>query len=328
MEQRTLGREGLTTSAIGLGCMGMSVGYGPADDAESTEVIEHAVERGVTMIDTADAYGHPGPGHNERLVGRALAGRRDAVAVATKFGLRYGDGKPFRVDSTPEYARLACDASLRRLGVDTIDLYYLHRRDPDVPIADTVGAMSELVAAGKIRHIGLSEVNAATLRAAHAVHPVTAVQVEYSLFTRFIEDELLDVCRELDVGVVAYSPLGRGLLTGAVTGRDDLPEGDNRRGNPRFSPDNLDANLRLVTVVREVAAANDVTPAQVALAWVLSRDERVVAIPGTRRMTRLTENLASADVRLSDADLSRLDAIDADVRGERLAAAPLSRTGH
>ncbi|ADD44942.1 aldo/keto reductase [Stackebrandtia nassauensis] len=327
MEKRTLG--GLTVSALGLGCMGMSVGYGPADDATSASVIRRAVERGVTLIDTADAYGSPQPGHNEELVGRAVADRRDDLVIATKFGLRFGDGEPFRVDSSPEYARAACDASLKRLGMETVDLYYLHRRDPAVPIEDTVGAMAELVAAGKVRHLGLSEVSAATLRAAHAVHPIAAVQVEYSLFTRFVEDELLDTCRELGVGIVAYSPLGRGLLTGAVTSRADLSEDDNRLGNPRFSDEHLAANLRLVDVVREVAAEKGCTPAQLALAWLLARGEDIVPIPGTRRVSALEENLAAAQLRLDESELARLASINPEaVRGERLAAAPLARTGH
>lgn len=328
MEQRVLG-GGLTVSALGLGCMGMSVGYGPANDEVSTSVIRRAVERGVTLIDTADAYGSPVPGHNEELVGRAVAANRDDAIIATKFGLRFGDGEPFRVDSTPEYARTACEASLKRLGMEAVDLYYLHRRDPDVPIEDTVGAMSELVAAGKVHHLGLSEVSAATLRAAHAVHPITAVQVEYSLFTRFVEDELLDTCRELGVGIVAYSPLGRGMLTGTVRSRADLSEDDNRRGNPRFSDEHLAANLRLVDVLREVAAAKGHTPAQLALAWLLARGEDIVPIPGTRRLSAMEENLAAAELRLDEGELASLAAISPEaVRGERLAAAPLARTGH
>jgi aryl-alcohol dehydrogenase-like predicted oxidoreductase len=317
MEQRNLG-QGLTTSALGLGCMGMSDFYGPRDDAESVATIQRALDLGVTMLDTADMYG---PFHNEQLIGTAIAGRRDDVVVATKFGNeRRADGSFVGVNGRPEYVRAACDASLRRLGVDHIDLYYQHRVDPGVPVEDTWGAMAELVVAGKVRHLGISEAAPSTVRRAHAVHPVTAGQYEYSLWTRELEGELFGTLRELGIGFVAYSPLGRGFLTGAITRPDELAADDWRRQNPRFQGDNLDANLRLVETVRKLAAEKDVTPAQIALAWVLSQGDDIVPIPGTRRIGYLEQNLAALQVQLTPDDRTALDHIGADVVGTRYPA--------
>src|ERR671918_2198649 len=314
---RTLG-QGLELSAQGLGCMGMSQVYGPADETESLATINRALELGITFLDTADVYGL---GHNEELVGRAIAGRRDEVVLATKFGIvRRSDDRSFRgIDGRPEYVRSACDASLERLGVDHIDLYYQHRADPNVPIEDTVRAMAELVAAGKVRHLGLSEAAADTIRRASAVHPIAALQTEWSLFSRDIEDEIVPTCRELGIGLVPYSPLGRGLLTGAVTGLDQLQDDDFRRTQPRFQGDNLERNLDLVAVVRDVAAARGATPGQVALAWLQSQGDDVVPIPGTKRRTYLEENVAALDVELSDDDLARLGGLTP--AGERYADA-------
>jgi aryl-alcohol dehydrogenase-like predicted oxidoreductase len=304
MELRTLG-QGLTTSALGLGCMGMSEFYGPGDDAESVATIHRALDLGVTFLDTSDIYG---PFTNEKLVGRAIAARRDEVVLATKFGIeRLPDGTRVGVNGRPEYVRAACDASLQRLGVDHIDLYYQHRIDPAVPIEDTWGALAELVATGKVRHLGLSEAAPATVRRAHAVHPVTAGQYEYSLFTRDIEDELLGTFRELGIGLVAYSPLGRGFLTGTITGLSELADDDFRRGNPRFQGENFDRNLALANAVRELATAKQVAPSQLALAWVLAQGEDIVPIPGTKRRTYLEQNAAAADLRLTDEDLAALE---------------------
>jgi aryl-alcohol dehydrogenase-like predicted oxidoreductase len=317
MEQRNLG-QGLATSALGLGCIGMSDFYGPRDDAESVATIQRALDLGVTMLDTADMYG---PFHNEQLIGTAIAGRRDDVVVATKFGNeRRADGSFVGVNGRPEYVRAACDASLRRLGVDHIDLYYQHRVDPGVPVEDTWGAMAELVVAGKVRHLGISEAAPSTVRRAHAVHPVTAGQYEYSLWTRELEGELFGTLRELGIGFVAYSPLGRGFLTGAITRPDELAADDWRRQNPRFQGDNLDANLRLVETVRKLAAEKDVTPAQIALAWVLSQGDDIVPIPGTRRIGYLEQNLAALQVQLTPDDRTALDHIGADVVGTRYPA--------
>jgi aryl-alcohol dehydrogenase-like predicted oxidoreductase len=317
MEQRNLG-QGLTTSALGLGCMGMSDFYGPRDDAESIATIHRALDLGVTMLDTADMYG---PFHNEQLIGTAIAGRRDDVIVATKFGNeRRPDGSFVGINGRPEYVHAACDASLRRLGVDHIDLYYQHRVDPDVPVEETWGAMAELVAAGKVRHLGISEAAPSTVRRAHAVHPVTAGQYEYSLWTRELEGELFGTLRELGIGFVAYSPLGRGFLTGAITRPDELAADDWRRQNPRFQGDNLEANLRLVETVRRLAAEKSVTPAQLALAWVLSQGDDIVPIPGTRRIGYLEQNLAALQVRLTPDDRAALDHIGADVAGTRYPA--------
>ncbi|ABS27086.1 aldo/keto reductase [Anaeromyxobacter sp. Fw109-5] len=307
MEQRKLGQQGLTVSAVGLGCMGMSEFYGPADEAESIATIHRALELGVTFLDTADMYG---PFKNEELVGQALRGRRDRAVLATKFGNERGaDGSWLGVNGRPEYVRSACDASLRRLGVEVIDLYYQHRVDPKVPIEDAVGAMAELVRAGKVRYLGLSEAAAGTIRRAHAVHPITALQSEYSLWSREPEDEILPTVRALGIGFVAYSPLGRGFLSGQIRSIDDLPADDYRRTAPRFQGDNFAHNLRLVEHVRALAQARGVTPSQLALAWVLARGADIVPIPGTKRRKYLEENAAAADVRLAPEELARIEAI-------------------
>ena len=305
MPQRTLGRDRpLTVSALGLGCMGMSEFYGPGDDAESIATIRRALDLGVTFLDTSDMYGS---GHNEELVGRAIAGRRDEVQLATKFAIVREDGRR-RIDSSGPYAKRAVEASLERLGVEHIDLYYMHRRNPETPIEETVGALAELVAEGKIGHIGLSEVSAATLRAACAVHPITALQSEWSLFTRGIEGEIVPTARELGVGIVPYSPVGRGFLTGAYSSVEDLAENDFRRYQPRFQGDNLAANLRLVERVREIAGAVGCSPVQLALAWLLHQGDDVVPIPGTKRIRYVEENAAAADVALTEEQLAALDA--------------------
>lgn len=305
MQQRRLGTQGLVVSALGLGCMGMSWAYGKPDDAESVATLHEAIERGCTFLDTAEVYG---PWKNEELVGRAIAGRRDQVVLATKFGFALSaDGHVAGLDSRPEHVREACDASLRRLGVETIDLLYQHRVDPNVPIEDTVGAMAELVRAGKIRWIGLSEASARTLRRAHAVHPISALQSEYSLWQREVEAEILPTCRELGVGFVAYSPLGRGFLTGEAKRAEEYEPGDSRRSHPRFQGENYDANLRLVAAVEQLAAGKGCTPGQLAIAWLLHQGDDVVPIPGTKRRTYLRENLAALDVRLTDADLAWLN---------------------
>ncbi len=302
MDKRMLGD--LEVPALGLGCMGMSQVYGPADDTESIGVVHRAIELGVTFLDTADVYGQ---GHNEELVGRAVADRRDQVVLATKFGIRrVVGGGVVEVDGSPEYVRAAADRSLARLGVDTIDLYYLHRRDPDVPIEETVGAMGELVAAGKVRHLGLSEVSAETLRKAHAVHPISALQSEYSLFNRDLADTVLPTARELGVGVVPYSPVGRGMLTGDLDVVRNLPEDDFRRGLPQFQGENLDRNIALAERVRGIATTLGVTPVQVALAWLLAQDEHIVPIPGTKRVKYLEENAGAADVRLTPEQLAEI----------------------
>ena len=304
MHKRTLGRDSpLTVSALGLGCMGMSEFYGPADDDESIATIHRALELGVTFLDTSNMYGS---GHNEQVLGRALAGRRDEVQLATKFGIvREGDTR--RIDSSGAYAKQAVEASLRRLGTDHIDLYYMHRRNPDTPIEDTVGAMAELVQEGKIGHVGLSEVSADTLRAACAVHPITALQSEWSLFTRGIEAQIVPTARELGVGIVPYSPIGRGFLTGQYASIDHLAEDDFRRYQPRFQGDNLEANLRLVERVREIAEEVGCTPAQLALAWLLHQGDDVVPIPGTKHVRYIEENAAAADIKLTPEQLAALD---------------------
>jgi len=304
MNHRTLGRDGLDVSALGLGCMGMSEFYGPADDDESVKTIHRALSIGITLLDTADMYGS---GANEQLVGAAIADRRDDVVLATKFGIVREEGRPRRVDSSPEYARRACEASLRRLGVDHIDLYYMHRRNPDVPIEESVGGMAELVHEGKVRHLGLSEVSADTLRAACAVHPIAALQSEWSLWTRGIESEIVPAARELGVGIVPYSPVGRGFLTGAYGSVDDLAPDDFRRYNPRFRGDNLEANLKLVERVREVADDVGCTPVQLALAWLLHQGGDVVPIPGTKRVKHVEENAEAAEISLSADHLQALD---------------------
>jgi aryl-alcohol dehydrogenase-like predicted oxidoreductase len=307
MKTRTLGKkDGLTVSAIGLGCMGMSEFYGPASEQEAIATIHQALDRGVTFIDTADVYG---PFTNERLVGRALQGRRDGVVLATKFGnVRSEDGQWLGLNGRPEYVRQACDASLKRLGVDHVDLYYQHRVDRQVPIEETVGAMADLVRAGKVRHLGLSEAAPATIRRAHATHPITALQTEYSLWTRDPEDEVLPTIRELGIGFVAYSPLGRGFLTGRFRSAADFVEGDYRVTHPRMSGDNLPRNLALADRVRAMAAEKKVTAGQLALAWVLGQGDDIVPIPGTTKRTHLDENLASAEVTLTRDDLARLSA--------------------
>ncbi|MET8834610.1 aldo/keto reductase [Micromonospora sp. NPDC004540] len=334
MIKRRVGATGPEVSAIGLGCMGMSFAYGGADDAESTRTLHRALDLGVNHLDTADMYGF---GANERLLGPVVRARRDEVFLATKFGNRTsgdsfgGTGSPGAyVDSSAAWARQACDASLARLGIDTVDLYYLHRRDPATPIEETVGALAELVQAGKVRLIGLSEVSPATLRAAHAVHPISAVQMEYSLFTRDVEGEMLATCRELGVSLVAYSPVGRGLLTGAITSRDQLADDDWRRTVPRFADGNLDANLKLADAVRAVAGELGCTPAQAALAWLLAQGEDVLPIPGTKRVRYLEENAAAAELRLTPEQQDRLrGAVPAGaVAGERYTPAGMRTVGH
>jgi aryl-alcohol dehydrogenase-like predicted oxidoreductase len=307
MQTRRLGTNGPEVSAIGLGCMGMSDFYGPAEDARSIEVIHRALDLGINFFDTADMYG---VGRNEQLVGRALRDRRDKAVIATKFGnVRAEDGSYLGIDGSPAYVRKACEASLRRLGVDVIDLYYQHRVDPRTPIEDTVGAMAELVREGKVRYLGLSEAAPDTIRRAHKVHPVTALQTEYSLWSRDAEEDLLPLCAELGITYVAYSPLGRGFLTGAIRSIDDLAPDDWRRNNPRFQGENFQKNLQLVDAVQEMARARGCTPAQLALAWVLARPEGIIPIPGTRRIERLEENIGAVDVTLTREELDRLDAI-------------------
>jgi aryl-alcohol dehydrogenase-like predicted oxidoreductase len=306
MRVRRLGSQGLEVSEIGLGCMGMSEFYGRADEAEAIATIHRAFELGVTFLDTADMYG---PFTNEMLVGRAIAGRRDGVVLATKFGnVRGAAGERLGIRGDPEYVRQACDASLRRLGTDHIDLYYQHRVDPGTPIEETVGAMAGLVEAGKVRYLGLSEAAPGTIRRAHAVHPISALQTEYSLWSRDPEDEILSTVRELGIGFVAYSPLGRGFLSGQIRSADDLDPDDFRRSNPRFQGENFARNLELVERVREIAAEKGVTPAQLALAWVLHQGEDIVPIPGTKRVRYLEENVAAVDVALSKEDLARIEA--------------------
>ncbi|MGH8901474.1 MAG: aldo/keto reductase [Egibacteraceae bacterium] len=304
MRRRTLGRQGLDVSAVGLGCMGMSWAYGSVEERQGIATIQRALDLGVTLLDTADIYG---PETNERLVGQALAGRRDEVQLATKFGGWSLEDQDRGPDGRPEYVHRAADRSLRRLGVDHIDLYYQHRVDPQVPIEETVGAMAQLVSAGKVRYLGLSEASADTIRRAHAIHPLSAVQSEYSLWTRDMEVEVIPALRDLGIGLVAYSPLGRGFLTGAITSPDDLAEHDWRRSNPRFQGENLTRNLELVDRVRAIATEKDVTAAQLALAWVLSRGDDVVPIPGTTKPARVEENAAALNVLLTDDDLRRLD---------------------
>ena len=320
MRTRRLGKGGLEVSELGLGCMGMSEFYGPRDDEESIATIQMALDQGVTLLDTADMYG---PFHNERLVGRAIQGRREQVVLATKFGnQRQEDGSFLGINGRPEYVRAACDASLERLGVDHIDLYYQHRVDPKVPIEETVGAMSQLVEAGKVLHLGLSEAAPATIRRAHAVHPIAALQTEYSLFSREPEAEILPTVRELGIGFVAYSPLGRGMLTGRYRDPGKLQPGDFRNTRyPRFSAANLEHNLRLVDRIEEIAREKGATPGQVAIAWVLHQGEDIVPIPGTKRRRYLEENLMAAELELDQKTLDLLSEVASPevVRGDRYA---------
>ena len=325
MQTRTLG-HGPRVSALGLGCMGMSAFYGAHDDAESIATIHHALERGLNLLDTADMYG---PHTNEVLVGKAIKGRREQAFVATKFGIVLDPSDPAvrGVNGRPEYVHAACDASLKRLGIDTIDLYYQHRVDPNVPIEETVGAMAELVAAGKVRYLGLSEASGATLERACKVHPIAALQSEFSLWTRDPQTNgMLAACRKLGVSLVAYSPLGRGFLTGAIRSPDDFDADDYRRSSPRFIGDNFARNLQLVEQVKAIAADKGCSPAQLALAWVLAQGEDVLAIPGTKQRSRLDENLGALDVALSQDELAAIDAVfpAEAVAGERYAAASMA----
>jgi aryl-alcohol dehydrogenase-like predicted oxidoreductase len=327
MKRRPLGRSGRDVSAIGLGCMGMSEFYGPHDDAQSLETLAAALDLGIDFYDTAETYGL---GHNEELVGRFLKGRRDRVVLATKFGIvRTPGAYERRIDNSPAYIRQACEGSLKRLGIETIDLYYAHRRNPEASIEETVGAMAALVTAGKVRYLGLSEVSPATLREAHKVHPITAVQSEYSLWTRDAEAEMLATCRELGVTFVAYSPLGRAFLSGKIESPEDLAADDFRRANPRFEPGAFERNRKLVEGLAAFARGKGATPAQVSLAWLLGKHPHVVPIPGTRRRTYLAENAAATDLTLSKAEVSALDALfppDA-VAGARYAPAGMVGIG-
>jgi len=308
MKYRKLGPE-LEVSALGLGCMPMAgIGtamYGTASRAESLATIDRAIELGVTFFDTAEVYG---PLVNEELLGHAIRGRRDRLVIATKFGFAFNDGQVTGVDSSPANVRRACEGSLRRLGVDVIDLFYQHRVDPNVPIEETVGAMADLVNEGKVRFLGLSEAGADTLKKAHATHPIAALQSEYSLWERGIEEEILPICQDLGIGFVPYSPLGRGFLTGQISSRDDLPEDDYRRNDPRYSEENFDQNMKLVDVVKEVAGRHHCSPAQIALAWLLAQGDFIVPIPGSKRRATLEDSMAAVDITLSDADLDQLEA--------------------
>jgi aryl-alcohol dehydrogenase-like predicted oxidoreductase len=326
MQTRTLGRSGLSVSAIGLGCMGMSAFYGAHDDDESIATIHRALDLGVNFLDTSDTYG---PHTNERLVGRAIAGRRDEVVLATKFGIvRDPDDPTYRgLDGSPEYVKRACEGSLRRLGVDHIDLYYQHRMDPNTPIEETVGALAALVQEGKVRYLGLSEAGVDTLRRASAVHPISALQTEYSLWSRDPEDEILPACRELGIGFVAYSPLGRGFLTGAIKSVDDLEDDDFRLTTPRFQGENFQRNLDLVGEIERLAAEKAVTPAQLALAWVLAQGDDIVPIPGTRHPERLEENAGAVDIELTDEDLREIADALPEPTGTRYAAAAMQELG-
>ncbi|HWD11712.1 MAG TPA: aldo/keto reductase [Solirubrobacteraceae bacterium] len=323
MKTRKLGPSGPQVSAIGLGCMGMSAFYGASDEQESTRTIQRALDLGCNFLDTSDMYG---PHTNERLVGAAIAGRRDEVFLATKFGIRLepgaaGEAPKRSIEGSPDYVRSACEGSLQRLAVDHIDLYYQHRVDPKTPIEETVGAMAELVAEGKVRHLGLSEASAETIRRAHAVHPITAVQSEFSLWTRDVEEDVLPTTTELGIALVAYSPLGRGFLSGRFSSPDELDEGDFRRHGPRFTGENLQHNLKLAERVKQLAAEKGITPGQLALAWVLHRGEHIVPIPGTRHIAYLEENLAAADVSLSEEEVRRIAEAVPTASGDRYDAA-------
>ena len=308
MKYRKLGPD-LDVSALGLGCMPMAgIGkgmYGMANRTESLATIDRAIELGVTFFDTAEVYG---PLVNEELLGHAIRGRRDRLVIATKFGFAFNDGQVIGVDSSPANVRRACEGSLRRLGVDVIDLFYQHRVDPNVPIEETVGAMADLVNEGKVRFLGLSEAGADSLKKAHAIHPIAALQSEYSLWERSIEEEILPICQDLGIGFVPYSPLGRGFLTGQITSRDDLPEDDYRRNDPRYSAENFDQNMKLVDVVKEVAERHHCSPAQIALAWLLAQGDFIVPIPGSKRRATLEDSMAAVDVILTDTDLDQLEA--------------------
>ncbi len=307
MNTRKLGSQGLVVSELGLGCMGMSDFYGGQDDREAIATIHRALELGITLLDTADMYG---PFTNEELVGKAISGHRDHYLIATKFGIvRSSDGSWNGINGKPEYVRQACDASLKRLGVETIDLYYQHRIDPNVPIEDTIGAMAELVQQGKVRYLGISEATPATIRRAHAVHPITALQTEYSLWSRDPEDEILPVVRELGIGFVPYSPLGRGFLSGRFTSPDDFAADDYRRFSPRFQGENFAKNLQLVEQIKAIAAEKGATPSQLALAWLLAQGEDIVPIPGTKQRKYLEENVAATDIHLTADDLKRIEAV-------------------
>jgi aryl-alcohol dehydrogenase-like predicted oxidoreductase len=327
MEQRKLGE--LTVPELGLGCMGMSIFYGTADDEESIATIHRAIEIGVNFVDTAELYG---PYKNEELIGRAIAGRRDEVILATKFGnlLRPTADNPMHcvIDGSPANVRSSIEGSLKRLGTDHVDLYYQHRIDPSTPIEETVGALAELVKEGKILHIGLSEAAPETIRRAHAVHPIAAVQMEYSIWTRDAEAEVLPTCRELGIGFVAYSPLGRGFLSGRFSSQAEIEQGDSRHHSPRFMGDAFDANMAILEKLKEIAAGKGITPGQLALAWVLAQGDDVVAIPGTKRRSYLEENAAAADVKLSADDLARIDAEVPAVVGARYNAAAMALVGH
>ncbi|WP_228531076.1 MULTISPECIES: aldo/keto reductase [Myxococcaceae] len=317
MKKRRLGRQGLEVSELGLGCMGMSQSYGTPDEAESLATLDRALELGVTFFDTAEVYG---PFHNEELLGRALKGRRERAVIATKFGFRIEGGKITGLDSRPEHVREVVEASLRRLQTDRIDLLYQHRVDKQVPIEDTVGAMAELVREGKVRYLGLSEAGEGSIRRAHAVHPISALQSEYSLWERNLEERIIPTLRELGIGLVPFSPLGRGFLTGTVPRAESLPEGDFRRNDPRYQGANYDANMRIATTVQELAKKRGATPGQVALAWLLGRGEDVAPIPGTKRRKYLEENVAAANLKLSPAETAQLDAALPPTTGPRYSA--------
>ncbi|ADD68593.1 aldo/keto reductase [Denitrovibrio acetiphilus DSM 12809] len=307
MNIREMGKQGLKSSRIGLGCMGMSDFYGERNDVESIKVIHEALEKGITLLDTADMYGI---GDNEELVGKAIKAKRNKVVLATKFAIVRQKGETARnINCSPEYVKQACEASLKRLNTDNIDLYYMHRKDPKVEIEETVGAMAELVKEGKVRYLGLSEVNAQTLRRAHAVHPITALQTEYSLWTRDVEGEILDTCRELGIALVAYSPLGRGFLTGALTSKDDLAGGDYRHFNPRFAEENFQTNMAMVEEMRIYAKNLGHIPAQIAIAWVLAKGDDIFPIPGTKRLKYLNDNIKAADIKLTKEQVEKLENI-------------------
>jgi aryl-alcohol dehydrogenase-like predicted oxidoreductase len=327
MQQRTIGTNGPAVSALGLGCMGMSFAYGDRDDEQSAQTLQRALDLGVTHLDTADMYGF---GHNEELIGRVLERRRDEYVLATKFANRITDTGERFIDSSGAWAREACDASLSRLRTDHIDLYYMHRRNPGTPIEDTVGAMASLVEAGKVRWLGLSEVSGDTLRKAHAVHPINAVQVEYSLFTRFPEEELLGTCRELGIALVAYSPVGRGWLTGTLTSPDQFASDDFRASQPRFTGENFEHNAALADNVRKVASEIGCTPAQAALAWLLAQGDDILPIPGTKRVKYVEENSAAADIQLTSDQVDRLSAAvpQNQVAGDRYAPGGMATVGH